>query len=66
MSKLNKRKAYYLSLLALIIFAPAPSVGVLLARMNLDVNFGILAWILAKIWLFILPFIWLIFVEKKI
>ncbi|MBR1375505.1 MAG: CPBP family intramembrane metalloprotease [Cardiobacteriaceae bacterium] len=65
MSKLTNLQAYFLSILALIIFAPAPSVGVLLARMNLDANFGILAWILAKIWLFVLPFIWLVFVEKN-
>ncbi|WP_434778232.1 lysostaphin resistance A-like protein [Neisseria sp. Ec49-e6-T10] len=50
---------------ALILFVPAPSVGVLLALHMGQGTLGAILWALAKIWLFFGPLLWLLFIEKS-
>ena len=60
-----KNHSRLLSLIALILFAPAPTVGVLLALHSPQGATGSLLWAAAKVWLFVLPAIWYLFVEKQ-
>ena len=55
-----------LSLIALLLFAPAPTVGVLLALHSPQGGAsGTILWIAAKVWLFVLPAMWYLFIEKQ-
>lgn len=54
-----------LALLALILFAPAPTVGVLLALSSQQGKTGAFLWAMAKIWLFVLPAFWYLFIQKQ-
>ena len=54
-----------LSLIALLLFAPAPTVGVLLALHSPQGASGTVLWIAAKVWLFVLPAMWYLFIEKQ-
>ncbi len=49
---------------ALLLFVPAPSVGVLLALHMGQGTRGAVLWALAKIWLFFGPLFWLLWVER--
>lgn len=51
--------------LALCLFVPAPSVGVLLALHMGQGTLGAILWALAKIWLFAGPLAWLLLFERE-
>lgn len=54
-----------LALFALILFAPAPTVGVLLALNAPQGTIGALWWSAMKVWLFVLPAVWYVLLEKQ-
>lgn len=54
-----------LALIALILFVPAPTVGVLSALHAQQGVWGTLLWGAAKVWLFVLPGLWHCFVQKQ-
>ena len=54
-----------LALTALILFAPAPTVGVLAALHGGQGLSGTLVWAAAKVWLYALPGLWHLFVQKQ-
>ena len=54
-----------LALLALILFVPAPTVGVLCALHARQGFWGTLLWAAAKVWLYALPALWHLFVQKQ-
>ncbi|OGQ91019.1 MAG: hypothetical protein A2289_00665 [Deltaproteobacteria bacterium RIFOXYA12_FULL_58_15] len=53
------------ALLALLLLAPAPSVGVLVGLTFDKGLLGTILWAFAKIWLFGLPVLWYLFVDKQ-
>ena len=48
-----------------MLFAPAPTVGVLLALHSPQGSMGVILWAMAKIWLFALPALWYLWIEKQ-
>ncbi|MBR6876801.1 MAG: hypothetical protein IKN18_01770, partial [Neisseriaceae bacterium] len=60
-----QNRSRLLSLLALMLFAPAPTVGVLLALHSPQGSMGAILWAMAKIWLFALPALWYLGIEKQ-
>ncbi len=53
------------AILALCLFVPAPSIGVLLSLHLGQSTLGVYAWVFAKFWLFIGPLLWLWLVERQ-
>ena len=60
-----QNRSRLLSLLALMLFTPAPTVGVLLALHSPQGSMGAILWAMAKIWLFALPALWYLWIEKQ-
>ena len=59
------RNERFLALLALMLFVPAPTVGVLSALHARQGALGTLLWVAAKFWLFVLPALWHRFAQKR-
>ncbi|MBI1373785.1 MAG: CPBP family intramembrane metalloprotease [Phycisphaera sp.] len=53
------------ALLALLLIAPAPSVGVLVAFYGGEGALGVVLWAVAKVWLFGLPVAWRLWVDRQ-
>lgn len=57
--------SYQKALLALLLLVPVPSIGIAIELYLLPGQFGHLAAILSKIWLLVVPLIWLFWVDKS-
>lgn len=62
---MSDRPSVKLALLALLLFAPAPTVGVLSKLVLAESVWGTALWGLMKVWQFGLPVAWLIYVWKQ-
>ncbi|NQD38180.1 CPBP family intramembrane metalloprotease [Permianibacter sp. IMCC34836] len=62
---MNSHQPKHTALLALLLIAPAPSIGVAVALFGAPGLFGSAVWAFAKLWFLLAPVLWYVLIEKQ-